>query len=156
VAASEYIRRRGNHQVVLCERGIRTFETRTRNTLDVSSVPVLRDLTDLPVIVDPSHAAGHGSWVPALAAAALAAGADGLLVEAHPIPPEAWSDAGQAIDLETCAQLVVEVSRARLQPNRTHQLPGDSHQKDLLLAAVDDEIERLQTLRRQLIPAELV
>src|SRR5207245_11683836 len=96
VAASEYVRRRGNDQVILCERGIRTFETRTRNTLDLSSVIVARELTDLPVIVDPSHAAGNRDWVPALARAALAAGADGLLVEAHPAPSLAWSDAAQA------------------------------------------------------------
>jgi 3-deoxy-7-phosphoheptulonate synthase len=106
VAASEYIRRRGNDEVVLCERGIRTFETRTRNTLDISAVVVARELTDLPVIVDPSHAAGRREWVPALARAALAAGADGLLVEAHPSPAAAWSDAEQTIGLEALADLV--------------------------------------------------
>jgi 3-deoxy-7-phosphoheptulonate synthase len=106
VAASEYIRRRGNDDVVLCERGIRTFETRTRNTLDISAVVVTRELTDLPVIVDPSHAAGRREWVPALARAALAAGADGLLVEAHPSPAAAWSDADQTIGLEALADLV--------------------------------------------------
>jgi 3-deoxy-7-phosphoheptulonate synthase len=110
IAASEYIRRRGNDDVVLCERGIRTFETRTRNTLDVSAVVVARELTDLPVIVDPSHAAGKRDWVPALARAALAVGADGLLVEAHPAPAMAWSDAAQTIDLESLADLV-EASR---------------------------------------------
>jgi len=106
VAASEYLRRRGNHDVVLCERGIRTFEPRTRNTLDISSVLVVRDLTDLPVIVDPSHAAGRRELVPGLARAALAAGADGLLVEAHPVPEASWSDAGQAISLSELADLV--------------------------------------------------
>jgi 3-deoxy-7-phosphoheptulonate synthase len=106
VAASEYVRRRGNDDVVLCERGIRTFETRTRNTLDLSSVLVARELTDLPVIVDPSHAAGNRRWVPALARAALAVGADGLLVEAHPAPAAAWSDADQAIDLDDLHGLV--------------------------------------------------
>ena len=106
IAASEYIRRRGNDDVVLCERGIRTFETRTRNTLDVSAVLVARELTDLPVIVDPSHAAGDRRWVPALARAALAVGADGLLVEAHPTPPLAWSDAGQTVDLDDLDGLV--------------------------------------------------
>jgi 3-deoxy-7-phosphoheptulonate synthase len=111
IAASEYIRRRGNDDVVLCERGIRTFETRTRSTLDLSAVVVARELTDLPVIVDPSHAAGRREWVPALARAALAVGADGLLVEAHPRPAEAWSDAAQTIDVETLASLVDEVRR---------------------------------------------
>jgi 3-deoxy-7-phosphoheptulonate synthase len=108
IASSEYLRRRGNHDVVLCERGIRTFETRTRNTLDISAVVVVRELTDLPVIVDPSHAAGRREWVPALARAALAVGADGLLVEAHPAPAEAWSDAAQTIDLEGLTDLVWE------------------------------------------------
>lgn len=114
VAASEYIRRRGNDDVVLCERGIRTFETRTRNTLDISAVVVASELTDLPVIVDPSHAAGRREWVPALARAALAAGADGLLVEAHPAPALAWSDAPQAISIEVLAGLVDAVHRAAL------------------------------------------
>jgi 3-deoxy-7-phosphoheptulonate synthase len=105
IASSEYLRKRGNDEVVLCERGIRTFETRTRNTLDISAVVVARELTDLPVIVDPSHAAGRREWVPALARAALAVGADGLLVEAHPTPAEAWSDAPQTIDLPALADL---------------------------------------------------
>jgi 3-deoxy-7-phosphoheptulonate synthase len=112
VAASEYIRRKGNDDVVLCERGIRTFETRTRNTLDLSSVLVAKELTDLPVIVDPSHAAGNRDWVPPLALAALAVGADGLLIEAHPTPALAWSDAGQAIDLDAVGGLVEAVRRA--------------------------------------------
>ena len=114
VAASEYLRRRGNDDVVLCERGIRTFETRTRNTLDISAVVVARELTDLPVIVDPSHAAGRREWVPALARAAVAVGADGLLVEAHPSPDEAWSDGPQTIDLGTLEDLSELVLDARL------------------------------------------
>src|SRR5215468_11517457 len=114
VAASEYIRRRGNDNVILCERGIRTFETRTRNTLDISAVVVARELTDLPVIVDPSHAAGRREWVPALARAAVAVGADGLLVEAHPTPPEAWSDGPQTIDLQALADLYELVLDTRL------------------------------------------
>ena len=111
IASSEYIRRRGNDDVVLCERGIRTFETRTRNTLDISAVVVARELTDLPVIVDPSHAAGRREWVPALARAALAVGADGLLVEAHPAPTQAWSDAAQSIGMEALTALVEEARR---------------------------------------------
>jgi 3-deoxy-7-phosphoheptulonate synthase len=113
IGASEYLRRRGNDAVVLCERGIRTFEPRTRNTLDLSAVVVVKELTDLPVIVDPSHAAGQGRWVPALARAALAVGADGLLVEAHPQPAAAWSDASQAIDLEALAGLVRSARQGR-------------------------------------------
>src|SRR5437879_11210755 len=115
LASAAYIEQTGNDQVILCERGIRTFETRTRNTLDLSSVIVARELTDLPVIVDPSHAAGNREWVPALARAALAAGADGLLVEAHPAPALAWSDGNQAIGLQALAELAAE---ARLQPHQ--------------------------------------
>jgi len=106
LAASDYITCRGNHQVVLCERGIRTFETSTRNTLDLAAVIVAQEPSQLPVIVDPSHAAGQGRWVPRLAAAALAVGADGLLIEVHPDPSQAWTDGQQAIGLEACAQIV--------------------------------------------------
>jgi 3-deoxy-7-phosphoheptulonate synthase len=100
LAAADYIQQTGNDQVILCERGIRTFEPRTRNTLDLSAVPALRELTDLPVLVDPSHAAGRASLVPPLCRAALAVGADGLMVEAHPRPRESWCDAEQALSLE--------------------------------------------------------
>src|SRR5207237_8242019 len=86
LAAAAYSEQTGNRQVILCERGIRTFETRTRNTLDLSAVPVMRELTDLPIIVDPSHAAGTAAWVPALASAALAGRADGLMDQAAPRP----------------------------------------------------------------------
>jgi 3-deoxy-7-phosphoheptulonate synthase len=93
--AAEYIMSEGNSSVVLCERGIRTFETATRNTLDVSAVPVIRERSSLPIIVDPSHAAGKASYVRALALAGVAAGADGLIVEVHPNPKKAMSDAAQ-------------------------------------------------------------
>jgi 3-deoxy-7-phosphoheptulonate synthase len=106
LAAAAYIRQTGNNQVILCERGIRTFEPRTRNTLDLSAVPALRELTDLPVIVDPSHAAGRASLVPPLCRAALAVGADGLMVEAHPRPRESWCDAEQALSLDELAPIV--------------------------------------------------
>ena len=96
--AAEYILSQGNPNVVLCERGIRTFETATRFTLDVSAVPVLKELSHLPVWVDPSHAAGRRNLVPSLALAAAAAGADGLIVEVHPSPEEARSDAAQQLD----------------------------------------------------------
>ena len=95
--AADYIRAGGNQRVVLCERGIRTFETATRNTLDISAVPALREMTDLPVVVDPSHAAGQRHLVVPMALAAVAAGADGLIIECHPRPDEALCDKEQAL-----------------------------------------------------------
>lgn len=95
--AAEYVAAGGNHRIILCERGIRTFETAYRNVLDVTAIAVLKRETHLPVIVDPSHAGGKAWMVSALASAAVAAGADGLLVEVHPNPPEAWCDADQAL-----------------------------------------------------------
>jgi 3-deoxy-7-phosphoheptulonate synthase len=105
LAAAEYILAHGNPNVFLCERGIRTFETATRNTLDVSAVPVLRERTHLPVVVDPAHACGNRRWVPSLVRAALAAGADGVMVEAHPNPDEALSDGPQSLPLDDVAPL---------------------------------------------------
>ncbi len=95
--AAEYIVKNGNYQVLLCERGIRTFETMTRNTLDLGSIPLIKLLTHLPVIVDPSHGTGDWRLVPALARAALAVGADGLMVEVHPDPGKALSDGPQSL-----------------------------------------------------------
>lgn len=95
--AAEYVAQRGNLHVVLCERGIRTFETSTRNTLDVSAVPIVHSLSHLPVIVDPSHAAGRRDLVVPLARAALAAGADGVIVDVHPHPETALCDGPQAL-----------------------------------------------------------
>jgi 3-deoxy-7-phosphoheptulonate synthase len=95
--AAEYIAAGGNHNIIFCERGIRTFETAYRNVLDVTAIPVLKRETHLPVIVDPSHAGGKAWMVPALSCAAVAAGADGLLIEVHPNPCEAWCDADQAL-----------------------------------------------------------
>jgi len=103
--AAEYIVAHGNPHVFLCERGIKTFETATRYTLDLSSVPVAQERTHLPVVVDPSHAAGERRWVPALVRAALGAGADGVMVEAHPNPDEARSDGPQSITVETLAEI---------------------------------------------------
>jgi 3-deoxy-7-phosphoheptulonate synthase len=96
--AAEYIAAGGNHNIIFCERGIRTFETAYRNVMDVTCIPVLKKETHMPVIVDPSHAGGKTWMVPALARAAIAAGADGLLVEMHPNPCEAWCDADQALN----------------------------------------------------------
>ena len=95
--SAEYIMSGGNERIILCERGIRTFETATRNTLDLSAVPVLRSETRLPVIVDPSHATGHAALVPSMALAAAAAGADGVMVEVHPDPANALCDGAQAL-----------------------------------------------------------
>jgi len=95
--AAEYIMANGNHDIVLCERGIRTYETATRNTLDIAAIPVLKRETHLPVIVDPSHAGGDADLVAPLAFAAIAAGADGLIVEVHPDPENALSDGDQSL-----------------------------------------------------------
>jgi len=107
--AAEYILLEGNDQVMLCERGIRTFERATRFTLDIAAVPVLKELTHLPIIVDPSHAAGKRSLVPPLAKAALAAGADGIMVEVHPKPEEALSDGPQSLTPSEFAALMREL-----------------------------------------------
>ena len=104
--AAEHVMAHGNSQVILCERGIRTFETSTRNTLDISAIPVLKQETHLPVIVDPSHAAGRADLVPALAAAAVAVGADGLIVEVHPDPATALSDGAQSLTIDAFANLM--------------------------------------------------
>ena len=108
--AAEYIAIGGNHNIIFCERGIRTFETAYRNVLDVTAIPVLKKETHLPVIVDPSHAGGKAFMVPALSRAAIAAGADGLLVEMHPTPCEAWCDADQALTPQELKDLMVELS----------------------------------------------
>ena len=107
--AAEYILSHGNRRVMLCERGIRTFETATRNTTDINAVPVLKSLTHLPVLLDPSHSTGHWEYVTAVARAGIAAGADGLIVEVHVNPSEAKSDGGQSLKPERYAELVSQV-----------------------------------------------
>jgi 3-deoxy-7-phosphoheptulonate synthase len=107
--SAEYILSSGNPHVILCERGIRTFETATRNTLDISAVPVLKSLTHLPVVVDPSHAAGNWKYVIPLARAAVAVGADGIIVEVHPEPEKAVSDGAQSLKPEKFYQLMDDV-----------------------------------------------
>jgi 3-deoxy-7-phosphoheptulonate synthase len=104
--SAEYVTAHGNPDVILCERGIRTFETATRNTCDIAAVPVLNELTHLPVVLDPSHATGKRSLVPALARAGVAIGADGLIVEVHPCPEKAASDGAQSLTLEGFAQMM--------------------------------------------------
>ena len=96
--AAEYIMSEGNEDVILCERGIRTFETSTRNTLDISAVPVIKSKSHLPIIVDPSHASGVRAYISPLSRAAMAAGADGLMIEVHPCPEKALSDGAQSLD----------------------------------------------------------
>jgi 3-deoxy-7-phosphoheptulonate synthase len=109
--SAEYVLSEGNPNVILCERGIRTFETATRNTLDLSAVPVVKKLSHLPVVVDPSHGVGLRHLVTPMARAAVAAGADGLMVEAHPNPPEALSDGPQSLYLDDFSDLMVQVRR---------------------------------------------
>jgi 3-deoxy-7-phosphoheptulonate synthase len=116
--AAEYVVSRGNPDVVLCERGIRTFEAATRNTLDLSAVPVVKSLSHLPVIVDPSHATGHRHLVVPMALAAVAAGADGLLIEVHPDPENALSDGAQSLTFAQFDQLMAQIRRLSLALDR--------------------------------------
>lgn len=151
LGAAEYVLAEGNPDVILCERGIRTFETGTRNTLDVAAVPVLRQRSGLPVIVDPSHAAGNATYVLPLALAAVAAGADGLLVEAHPVPAESWSDAAQALDMDQlrCLVAAVELMAATVRRAGTATLEGCRDGIDL----VDGAVARLLERRAELVSA---
>ena len=107
--SAEYIISEGNRNVVLCERGIKTFENSTRNTLDLNAIPVIKKLSHLPVIVDPSHGTGEWDLVPAMSKASVAAGADGLLIEVHPHPDEALSDGAQSLKPDTFAELMREL-----------------------------------------------
>jgi 3-deoxy-7-phosphoheptulonate synthase len=108
--AAEYLLSEGNRRVMLCERGIRTFETHTRNCLDLAAVPAMRELSHLPIIIDPSHGTGRSRYVAAMAKAAVAAGADGLMIEVHLDPHAAWTDAAQAIDAEEFTALLRELA----------------------------------------------
>jgi 3-deoxy-7-phosphoheptulonate synthase len=109
--SAEYILSNGNTRVVLCERGIRTFEKYTRNTTDINAVPVIKQMSHLPVVLDPSHGTGKWEYVAAVARAGVAAGADGLIIEVHPHPEEAWSDGGQSLKPEKFAQLVTDIKK---------------------------------------------
>lgn len=121
--AAEYILNQGNGQIVLCERGIRTFETATRNTLDLSAVPMLKHLTHLPVIVDPSHGTGHRWMVPPMAKAAVAAGADGLIMEVHYKPDEALCDGHQSLDPDEFTRLMADLKNIAQAVGREVLLP---------------------------------
>ncbi|HDH01468.1 MAG TPA: 3-deoxy-7-phosphoheptulonate synthase, partial [Nitrospirae bacterium] len=117
--AAEYIMAQGNNNVILCERGIRTFETATRNTLDLSAVPVLKKLSHLPVVVDPSHGVGKWDLVAPMAKAAIAAGADGLMIEVHPKPEEALSDGEQSLKPDKFRTLMKELKAVAKAVGRT-------------------------------------
>ncbi len=117
--SAEYILAAGNAKVILCERGIRTFETATRNTLDLSAIPVLRKRSHLPIIIDPSHAVGHTDLIPAMAKAAIAAGADGLMIEVHSKPEEAFCDGDQAMLPKDFNQLMGELRKIATAVGRT-------------------------------------
>ncbi len=119
LAAAEHIASRGNAQIMLCERGIRTFETATRNTLDTNAIALIKQTTPFPVIADPSHATGRADLVLAAARAGVAAGADGLLVELHPNPAEALSDGEQSLPLDMLPQLVAQAGAVATAVNRT-------------------------------------
>lgn len=107
--AAEYILNEGNDKVILCERGIKTFETMTRNTLDISSVPIIKGISKIPVLVDPSHSSGRGDLIIPLSKAAIAVGSDGIMVEVHDIPESSISDKDETIDFETFKTLLKEI-----------------------------------------------
>jgi 3-deoxy-7-phosphoheptulonate synthase len=111
LASAEYILAHGNHEVILCERGIRGFETHTRNTLDIAAAPIIKDLSHLPIIIDPSHGLGLRKHVPALSYAAMAAGADGLMIEMHTQPDQSISDAKQTIAPETLVEIMQKLKK---------------------------------------------
>jgi 3-deoxy-7-phosphoheptulonate synthase len=122
--AAEYIASRGNYQIILCERGIRTFETSYRNTFDVNAIPMLKELSHLPVIGDPSHGTGKSALVPAVAKAAIAAGADGLMIETHHAPEKALKDGAQSLTLPAFASLMPQLERIANAVDRTMNLPN--------------------------------
>jgi 3-deoxy-7-phosphoheptulonate synthase len=109
--SAEYVLSSGNPRVALCERGIRTFERYTRNTTDINAIPVIKEMSHLPIILDPSHGTGKWEYVTAVARAGIAAGADGVIIEVHPHPEEAWSDGAQSLKPEKFAQLVAQVRK---------------------------------------------
>lgn len=134
--AAEYVMAQGNPDVILTERGIRTYETATRNTMDVSAVPVLQSMSHLPVFIDPSHAAGKRAFVERLALAGIAAGADGLIVEIHPSPDHAMSDGAQSLDFAQFAAMMPRVQRVAEAVDRTLTLPSEAPASTRQTAAV--------------------
>jgi 3-deoxy-7-phosphoheptulonate synthase len=128
--AAEYVMAQGNPDVILCERGVRTFEPSTRNTLDVSAVPVVQGMSHLPVFVDPSHAAGKRALVPALALAGIAAGADGLMIEVHPAPDHALSDGAQSLTFAEFDGLMPRLARVAEAVGRTLPVASETRSAD--------------------------
>ena len=122
--SAEYVMAGGNEQVILCERGIRTFETATRNTMDLSVIPVLHQLSHLPVVVDPSHATGRYQLVPPMALAATAAGADGLIIEVHNDPEHALCDGPQSLRPEKFADMMAKIAAIRPYADRSFTTGG--------------------------------
>ncbi len=139
--AAEYIVAGGNPRVILCERGIRTFETSTRSTLDLAAVPVLKEKSHLPVIVDPSHAAGRRELVPALARAAVAAGADGLIMEIHPNPDEAMSDGRQSLTISAFEELAREIAAIATAVDRRFST-ANAKRRSIVSQAATEQHER--------------
>jgi chorismate mutase len=148
--AAEYILSSGNPNVVLCERGIRTFETATRNTLDLSAVPVVRERTHLPIVVDPSHGTGHRPLVRPLAVAGAAVGADGIIIEVHPDPPAARSDSEQSLSFPEFGDLMDDLRRHEyLRSPTAHAAYAPSEppvERRRLRARIDDVDARLAAL----------
>ena len=129
--SAEYLLSVGNERIILCERGIRSFESYTRNTTDINAIPVVQELSHLPVILDPSHSTGKWEYVTAVARAGVAAGADGLIIEVHPNPEEALSDGAQSLRPERFAELVGQVrevaravGRELIEPEWTSKTPA--------------------------------
>jgi len=148
--AAEYILSAGNPNVVLVERGIRTYETATRNTLDLNAVPVLKDRTHLPIVVDPSHGTGHRPLVRPMAMAAVAAGADGLIIEVHPEPPKAWSDSEQSLSFPEFGDLMDDLRRFEYLRNPTvaanHPRSAPPQELERLRLRIDDVDARMAAL----------
>jgi len=157
--AAEYILSSGNPNVVLCERGIRTFEPSTRNTLDLSAVPVLRELTHLPIMIDPSHGTGHRSLVRPMSLAAAAVGADAIIVEVHPDPPRAMSDAEQSLSFPEFGEVMDDLRRFEYLrepvslPERPMRVPGDLAGLRTRIDDVDARLASLLEERAQLAVA---
>jgi chorismate mutase len=152
--AAEYILSAGNPNVILCERGIRTFETATRNTLDLSAVPVLRSRTHLPIIVDPSHGTGQRSLVGPMALAGAAVGADGLLIEVHPDPANARSDGDQSLAFDEFGALMDELRRLQFVRGAGDGRPPLPEERPVVAAGIDDLRERIDDMDARL--ADLV
>ncbi len=120
--AAEYIAESGNENIILCERGIRTFEDYTRNTLDLSAIPAVKELSEFPIIADPSHSTGRRELVKAMSWASVAAGADGLMIETHDCPDQSMCDARQTVDIKTFEEIIAPISRIRQAVNSEDQL----------------------------------